>query len=312
MGHSDIGSRKGGQGLLHCLLGRNIQMICRLVQYQKVCPRQHQLQKSQTGLLPTGKLTDNTEYIIPPEQKCPQISSGLLLIKAIFIKHFIQYCTLHVKPLMLLGKIANLYSGANFQPSSWRFQLSYQQAKKGSLSSSIRPHNGYTIPLSDKHINVLKKGFIREFIGNVLQLSHPLGTLCRSIKGKIIKGRRFCRFNDTFQTIQLALTPPGLLGFNTRLILADIILRLFYVFLLLFVGCQLGRPTLLLHLHVVGVITFISSQALVFNFKDTVSYLIQKESVMGNNQHTASIALQKSLQPLYHLNVQMVGGLIQK
>ena len=53
MGHSNIGAWEGGQSLLHCLLGGNIQMVGRLIQYQEIGSCQHQLQKSQTGLLST-------------------------------------------------------------------------------------------------------------------------------------------------------------------------------------------------------------------------------------------------------------------
>ena len=108
MRYSYVGAREGRQRLLHSLLCRNIQMICRLVQHQEIGSRKHKLQECQPGLLAAGKLGNLTVNIVSPEQEGSQIPSRLLLIKTIFIKHLIQHSPLKMQTLMLLRKITYL------------------------------------------------------------------------------------------------------------------------------------------------------------------------------------------------------------
>ena len=213
MGNSDIGSREGGQGFLHRFLGRNIQMVGRLVQHQEIRPRQHQLQKGQPGLLTAGQGANQPEYIIPMEKERPQIAAALLLGQAVLVLHFLQQGALHMQPLMLLGKVADFYPGANLYPPLRSFQLTYQKPQKGSLSGTVWPHDGHAVSLADQHIHMLKELFlrVREMICHILQLCHPLGALPRLVKGKIVKGRCLRRPDNPLQPVQLALAPPCLL-----------------------------------------------------------------------------------------------------
>ena len=248
------------------------------------------------------------------KEKSPQISTALLLRQAVFIFHFLQHCALHMQALMLLRKIANLHSGTQLDSPLRSLQLSNQKPQKGSLAGTVRPYHSHPVPLANQHIHMVKEILVTiwEIVGHILKLSHPLGTFSRWIKGKIIKGCRISWLHNPLQSIQLALPSSGLLGLNPGLILADIFLGFFYMLLLFFIGRKLSRPPLLPHLHIIGIVSLIGCNSLVFNLKNPVSHPVQEKPVMGNNQHPAGVILQKSLQPLNHAYIQMVGRLVQK
>ena len=50
---------------------------------------------------------------------------------------------------------------------------------------------------------------------------------------------------------------------------------------------------------------------LIIEFEDEVAYVVQEESVMSNHQERYTRALQITLEPLYHIQVQVIGRLIQ-
>ena len=77
-------------------------MVGRLIEYEKIRPRKLVLQKGNSRLLSARELTDAPVNFIPMEQKCPKITSGLLLRNPIFIKQLIENCILRMKPFMLL------------------------------------------------------------------------------------------------------------------------------------------------------------------------------------------------------------------
>ena len=50
---------------------------------------------------------------------------------------------------------------------------------------------------------------------------------------------------------------------------------------------------------------------MVVQFEDDAANTVEEESVVGNHQQRAIATLQVSLQPFYHLKVQVVGGLVE-
>ena len=77
MGDDDRRSRKFQQGRLEDLLGVNVQVVGRLVQYEGVCSGKHQLQQGQSCLFSSGKASHRQENIIAAEKKSPQYASHL-------------------------------------------------------------------------------------------------------------------------------------------------------------------------------------------------------------------------------------------
>ena len=64
-------------------------------------------------------------------------------------------------------------------------------------------------------------------------------------------------------------------------------------------------------LKIVGVIAAISIYSLVVELKYQITYAIKKESVVGDHQQGLVSTTQETLQPLDHLQIQMVRGLIK-
>ena len=144
-------SREGHERFLHGLLGRNIQMVGRLIEHEEIRPREHELQKGHPRLLPAGKRANPAIYIIAGKEERSQITPGLLLGDPVFVQQLIEYGIFHMKAFMLLGKVPDFHPAANLHASRRRFQLTGDQAQQRSLTDTVRSDDGYTIALADQH-----------------------------------------------------------------------------------------------------------------------------------------------------------------
>ena len=63
--------------------------------------------------------------------------------------------------------------------------------------------------------------------------------------------------------------------------------------------------------QIVAVVAAIGIDGLIVEFKDHAAYPVEEEAVVGNHEQRLVAAIQKTLQPFYHLQIQMVRGLIE-
>ena len=69
--------------------------------------------------------------------------------------------------------------------------------------------------------------------------------------------------------------------------------------------------TLLTFLQIVAIVTAIGIDGPVVELQDHGAHPVQEESVVGHHQQRLVAPVQESLQPLYHLQVQVVRGLVE-
>ncbi len=72
-----------------------------------------------------------------------------------------------------------------------------------------------------------------------------------------------------------------------------------------------GVNALLPLLQIVGIVAAIGIESAVVEFHDDVTHAVQEETVVGNHEQRLVASLQEALEPLYHLQVQVVGGLVK-
>ena len=77
-------------------------------------------------------------------------------------------------------------------------------------------------------------------------------------------------------------------------------------------ACRLHLLTLSLQLQKAGIIGLIAINRAFVDFHNPVAYTVQKIPVMGDHDQCASPFFQIVLQPVCHVIVQMVGGLVQQ
>ena len=63
--------------------------------------------------------------------------------------------------------------------------------------------------------------------------------------------------------------------------------------------------------QIVAVVAAIGIDGLIVEFKDHAAYPVEEEAVVGNHEQRLVAAIQETLQPFYHLQIQMVRGLIE-
>ena len=82
------------------------------------------------------------------------------------------------------------------------------------------------------------------------------------MESKVIEAGSLRRQYNALQAVELALPSPGLLGLDARLVLADVFLRLFDMFLLFFVSRFERLAPGRLDPHKVGVIALVASDGI--------------------------------------------------
>ena len=102
MRHGDERTGECHQRLLHRLACRDVKMVRRLVQYEKVRVRQHEFEECHTRLFPARECADEPQYIIPVKEECPEIVACRLLIQTVSVANLIQDGLRGIQPLMLL------------------------------------------------------------------------------------------------------------------------------------------------------------------------------------------------------------------
>ena len=75
--------------------------------------------------------------------------------------------------------------------------------------------------------------------------------------------------------------------------------------------CPLVVDALLAFLQVVGIVAAIGIDSMVVKLKDDRAHTVQEETVVGHHEQGAMASSQVALQPLYHLQIQMVGRLVE-
>ena len=119
-------------------------------------------------------------------------------------------------------------------------------------------------------------------------------------------------FLQALQPIQLQLAAPGLLGFYTGFKTADIGFSLLNVGLLFLQGPLMGNIfSGLLELKC-AVIAGIGPEQTAFQLDYTGGHPVQKPTVMRYHQDRAAVAADEILQPFHRIQVQVIGGLVQK
>ena len=82
--------------------------------------------------------------------------------------------------------------------------------------------------------------------------------------------------------------------------------------LLLLVGRLQGRTALRLDLHVVGVVAVVIRDRAARKLEDARGHAVEEVTVVRDDQHAARIILQEALEPLDHVDVEMVRRLVEE
>ena len=246
------------------------------------------------------------------EEERPQIAARRLLVQSVGIADLIEYRLGGIKPLVLLREIADLDATADLNPPRC-FKLPNQYLQQRCLADAVLPDQRHAVALADEQGNAVehtRTAGVGEC--DVLKLCHALRALRWLRKGKVLEARRLGREHNAFQTVQLTLPSTRLLCLDARPIAADVLLRLFDLRLLLLVGAQESRATVILHAHIVRVVARVRRHLGVIELQYPRCNAVEEVAVMRDQEDAAAIGLEEFLEPLDHADVEMVRRLIEE
>ena len=136
MGHKQQHALKFLDGSFDPFPGGNVQVVCWLVQNQKIDLLIHQHAQPQSGLFAAGEVSYTLEYILTLEQERSQPVTGHLRRTVLFVKHGIVETSLRVVKMNDLRQIPPFDCGAKADFSG-AVLLTEKALDKGGLAGAV-------------------------------------------------------------------------------------------------------------------------------------------------------------------------------
>ena len=315
MADSNHGSLKCIQIILQHVQGLNIQIVGRLVQHQHIGRSHQDAQKIQPPHFAAGQAS----YFLvlhtggKQESLC-HLGGRQVPIRGVnvhcHIPHRINDASVRIQRRAMLGKIANLHRFAPFYDAACRGQIPHQGTQQGGFSCAVTAYDAKAV-IPQKGIGkILNQCFAVN--GNIQVL--PAENLLAQSAGNAfhVQGLLRWSFPDAVRQLVKAFNPPLSLGAASLCAPAN---PCQFLAVEGFVFPQGGfRHFLPLGtlLQVAGIVTLVAIHPAAANVKDAVEGTLQQVSVVGHHHQGAAEAHQTVFQPLGHVNVNMVGRLIQQ
>ena len=225
---------KSSQGLFHDFPCRNIQMVCRFIQYQEIWLLQEKHEQCQPGPFSPGEEGYRFKYMISPEEEHAQQVTCFSFPHIKIIFNLFQYGVLAVQPVKLLGTDLVL-PGFQSEESAVCPLIAHDELEQSGLTRGCSgPDQPHPLALPHVHCQVLKDDMITIGRGNMHNIKHFFCTFSRLFKLEMQRLPVY-RFFDPFQTVKLRLSASGLFLLNSRLIFSNIFFRFPDMLLLLFI-----------------------------------------------------------------------------
>ena len=292
-------------------------MVGGLVQQQEIGFGEHQLEKQHPGPLPAGKGAHRLEHVLPFEEEHRQSGAHLGLGKAgMLVPNFIDDGFFVVEALLGLLVIPHVQGGTKTHKAGVRGVLPQKDFEEGGLAAAVGPQKKHLLPPLDLQAHLFKQLGAPKGEAQVLRREHVVAAAAAGVKLKADGVRLLLRlFQGGLQPVNLLLlagdghivallVPPALL-LNNALNAGDLLLGVLILPLH-------GQAVLCPQLQVPAVVAFIGGEGLSLHFQRAAGDLVQKVAVVGNDNIGSGVSGQKALQPLYSLDVQVVGGLVQQ
>ena len=214
---------------------------------------------------------------------------------------------IELKPL--LREIAELYRFSNNNAPIINRLQSQEHFDESRFSRTVVTHNTHLLKPREVVVEVFEDGDRVEGLRDILALKNFASDIdVRGLQADLALFNAL--LSNALQFVEGILTIFGLmatgLGHTTHP---------FQLSTIQIIGthnlCTLVIDTLLTLLQIIGIIATIGIDGLVVEFQNDGAYPIQEIAVMSHHEQRLVTPLQIALQPLYHLQVQMVGGLVK-
>ena len=302
-------------GVLEDILRTHVHVVRRLVEHQQVPRLQHHAGHRQTRPFAAREDFDLLIDVLPAKQECTQniAQTGPDVAHSYAVQRIVNRKFAVHQVVLILGVVTDIDIRPEADRTFGRRQLPDQHARKGRLAFAVAAHQCNFVALFDHEIRAAEDVLRAERHPDLVDLGHNLARTGRR-RELDIERRQILLFD--FEAVQ----PLQLLDARLHLVrlgglvaeLLDELLGFLDHPLLVFVGRHLLRPALGAQDDIFRVGNLIVGDLTQRQLHRAVGHVIQKSTVVRDEQHRAVVILQILLQPLDRLDVEVVRRLVEQ
>ena len=175
VGHKQGGAVVGHQGVLEHLLGRDVQVVGGLIQYQQVAGGEQHQGQGQPGLFPPGQLAHLLEHGVVTEaevaQQAPHLGLGPVGHR---LEEGVDHAAGEVEGLglVLLEVAGHHVVFAQPRMALLRLLQPHDQSQQGGFAGPVRPHEGDAIAALHLQAGPQKQDPLPIAVGEVVDHGH--------------------------------------------------------------------------------------------------------------------------------------------
>ena len=316
--HHDDATRKILKIFFQYLQRLDVEVVGRLVQHQEVrIPHQHRTEVK-LALLAAAQLVNVVVLLLGrKEEELQKLRSRHVLAAQIYVignlRNHVNHLLVFTEFQSLLREIAEANRLADVKLAAVGLNFAQQHLDEGRFSRSVITHNTHFLEAGKVVVEVVE---------NHLFLSPVVESLAHILAFKnlrtYINGRSLQSYLPVFdallrhllQLVESILAIFRLVSARLRLTAHPVEFPAVEILRVLYFGSQIVHSLLPL-LQIISIIAAVGVDGAVVEFQNRIAHLVQEESVVRNHEDGLVSAVQITLQPLYHLQVQMVGRLVQ-
>ena len=317
--HYDDATRKILKIFFQYLQRLDVEVVGRLVQHQEVrIPHQHRAE-IKLALLAAAQLVNVVVLLLGrKEEELQKLRSRHVLAAAqVYVignlRNHVNHLLVFAEFQSLLREIAEANRLADVKLATVGLNLAQQHLDEGRFSRSVITHNTHLLEAGKVVIEVVENHLLLPPV--VESLAHIL--TFENLR-TYIYGRSLQPYLSVFDALlchllQLVESILAIFRFMSaclRLTSHPVEFSPVEILRVLDFGSQIVHSLLPL-LQIVGIIAAVGVDGAVVEFQNRIAHLVQEESVVRYHEDGLVAAVQITFQPFYHLQVQMVGRLIQ-
>ena len=311
--HDDT-TREVLQVLLEDLECHDVEVIGWLIEHQEVGVTHEHGAEVELTTLTTAELIDIVMLLFGGEQEILQELRGshptTTHVNVVSnIGDNVNHLLLFIEMQSFLREISEAYGIANDDMSLVRLYLTQQHLDECRFTCAVIAHDTHLLEAGEVIVEVLEQHELIKAFRDVLTLEDLTADIdIRSLQTQLALFQAL--LGNFLKLVERILTILRLMTTSLRHATHPLQFRAIEV-----IGtsdlCTTGIDTLLTFLQVVGVVATIGIELTVIELQDAVAYTIEEITVVCDHEQGFVATLQESLQPLDHLQVEMVCGLIE-
>ena len=317
--HYDYATRKILKIFFQHLQRLDVEVVGRLVQHQEVRISHQYRTEIKLALLAATQLVNVVVLLLRrKEEELQKLRSRHVLAAAqVYVignlRNHVNHLLVFTEFQSLLREIAEANRLADVKLAAVGLNLAQQHLDEGRFSRSVITHNTHLLEAGKVVVEVVENHLLLSPV--VESLAHILAfeNLRTYINGRSLQSYLpvfDALLRHLFQLVESILAVFRLVSASLRLTAHPVEFPAVEILRVLYFGSQIVHSLLPL-LQIVGIIAPVGVDGAVVEFQNRIAHLVQEESVVRNHEDGLVATVQITLQPFYHLQIQVVGRLIQ-